>query len=87
MFNLIFIWITIIFFNFLSKTIKLIKIFCLKLYKVNFNIILKTIVFDIYNYILIKLIYSVFIKNIMLSYLNIYAIIKKNFKINYFKIM
>lgn len=71
--------IVIIFYRFLNKVIKLIKIFSLKLFKIEINIVLKTINFNNYHYILINFIYYILIINIKINYFNIIAIVKKDF--------
>lgn len=63
----------------LYRTIKLVKIFCFKLFKINLNIFLKTIIFDICNYVLIELLYYILIENDIGNYLNVYAIVKEDF--------
>lgn len=71
--------IVIVFYEFLSKAIKLVKIFLLKFLKINLNIVLEIIFFAIYSYILIELIYSKLIKNIIVIGLNVYTIVKEDF--------
>ncbi len=53
--------------------------FCLKLFKIYLNVFLKIIIIGIYNYILIKPVYIVLIKEIMIYYLKIYGIGKEDF--------
>lgn len=69
--------IAIVSYKFLSGVIKLVKLFFLKILKINLYIFLKIIIFNICNYILIVFIYCIFIKDIKVSYFNIYTIIKK----------
>lgn len=76
---LVFILIILIYYKFLNRVIKFIKKFLLKLFKINLNIILITIVYGICNYILIKLIYYIFGKNVIIHCFNIYTIINKDF--------
>lgn len=62
-----------------NRSIKFVKIIRFKLDKINLNIILNIMVFSIYSYIFIKSIYNVFIKDVMINYLNIHVISKENF--------
>lgn len=77
--NLVSMQIVVVFHEFPSSMIKYVKIFHFKPLKINLNIILKTEVFGIYNYILIELRYHIFVKNIIVSHLNIYIIVKVDF--------
>ena len=72
-------WIIRIFYKILSGAVKLIKMFYFKLLKVNLNTVLETIVFGVCGYILIKIIYDILIKDVMVSCLNFYTIGKENF--------
>ena len=45
------------------------------------------LILNYYDYILIKLIYCIFVKKIIVSYLNIYAMNKKNLEINRLRII
>lgn len=71
MVNLISIWIVIISHKFLIEIVKLIKMFCLKLLKINLNIVLETIFFGIYGYILIEPIYNIFVRDVIIRCLNV----------------
>lgn len=62
-----------------NRNIKFVKMIRFKLDKINLNIILNIMVFSIYGFILIKSIYNVFIKDVMINYLNVHAISKDNF--------
>ena len=79
MIDIIFMQIVVISHKVLYRTIKLVKIFCFKLFKINLNIFLKTIIFDICNYVLIELLYYILIENDIGNYLNVYAIVKEDF--------
>lgn len=81
--NLVSMQIVIIFHKFSTMAIKYIKIFYFQLLKIYLNIILKTIVFDIYSYILIEPIYFIFIKDVMVNYFKIYVIIKNEIYIGF----
>lgn len=74
-----FIWIIVVSDNFLSRVVKLIKMFLLKLLEIDLNTVPKTVVFDVCDSVLIKLMYCILVKNIMVSRLNFYAIVKKDF--------
>lgn len=67
-------WIVVVIHKFLSGTIKFVKLFCLKFFEIKLNIISKTIVLGIYSYILIKPIYNILIKDIMVKCLYFYII-------------
>ncbi len=67
--------------KFSSRARKYINMFYFKPPKINLNIISKTIVLGIYCYILIELIYCIFIENIIVSYLNVYTTIEKDFRL------
>ena len=62
-----------------NKAVKLVKIFCLKLLKINLNTVLETIVFGICGCILIEPMYSIFVEDIMVSCQNIHTIGKEDF--------
>lgn len=79
MINLISIQIVIVLYKFLSRVIKLVKIFLLKLFKINLNTVLEIIVFGICKCILVKLVHYIFINNVIVSCFTIYVIIKDDF--------
>lgn len=79
MINLISIQIVIVFFEILYRAVMLVKIFSLKFFEVNLNIVLKTIILNIYSYVLVKLLYYILVENIMISYFNVYTIVKEDF--------
>ena len=64
--------------KFSSGAVKFIKMFCLALLKINLNTVPKTVIFGIYGYVLIELLYCIFVENIMVSHLNLYAVVKKD---------
>lgn len=53
--------------------------FCLKLCKIYLNTVPKTVILDVKGYVLIESIYNKFIEKVMVSYLNIKFLHKKNF--------
>lgn len=59
--------IVISFYEFLSRFIKFVKMFYLKFFTINKNIISKIIAFIVYNCILIKSIYNLFINQIIVN--------------------
>ena len=71
--------IVIILYKFLSRIIKFVKIFYLKLLKIDMNIFLKLYFFGICSFILIKLIYDILIEKVIVSCLNIYIVNKEIF--------
>lgn len=71
--------ITVVLYKFLSETVKHIKMFYFKPSKINLNIVLKTIISSIYSCILIKLVYCIFVKDIIVSGFDVYAIVKEDF--------
>lgn len=77
--DLVFMHIKVISYKFLNRAFKLIKIFCLKSLKINLNIVSKTVVFSVYSCILVRFIYCIFVKEIMVNYFNFYAIVKEDF--------
>lgn len=79
MVNLVSMRIILVFYKFSNMTIKLAKISCFKFYKIDLNIISKIIVFIIYNCILIKPVYNIFIEQIIVSCLNLKPLGKKSF--------
>lgn len=79
MIKLISMQITVVSHKFLNKTIKFVKMFFLKLFKINLNIVLEIVVFGICSYVLIELVYYILIQDVMIIYLNVYTIIMKNF--------
>lgn len=79
MINLVFMQIIVVFYKFSSRVIKLLKIFSCKLLKINLNTISETIFFSICGCILIKLRYYIFVEDIMVSFFNVYSIVKKDF--------
>lgn len=83
MINLVFLQIVIVLYKFLSKILKLVIIFYLKLLKINLNIVLKTIIFDIYGYILIEYLYCIFIEYIIVNCFNFYIVFKEDFFISF----
>lgn len=79
MINLISMQIVIISYKILIRAIKLVKIICLEFFKINLNIFLKIIIFSICDFVLIEIIYYILIKNILVSYLNVFIVVKKDF--------
>ena len=71
--------IAIAFHKFPCGAVKYVKMFCLKPLKINLNTVSETIVIGICSCILIQLVYDIFVKDAMVSCLNIYAIVKKDF--------
>lgn len=71
--------IAIVFHKFPKEAVKFVKMFCLKPLKINVNTVLKTIVFSIYSCILSEFVYCIFVKDVMISYLNVYAVIKEDY--------
>lgn len=65
-----------------SKAVKFVKMFRLQLLEVNLNTVPKIIVFDVCGYILIEPIYDVLVEDVIVSYLNIHTVGKKNFSID-----
>ena len=81
MINPICIQIAVVSHKFPNRAIKLVKIFPLKPLKTNLNTVLETIVFDICACIFIELVYCILVKNVNISCLNDFTIIKKDFEI------
>lgn len=79
MIKLVSMQIAIISYKFESEAVKFVKIFILKYFKINFNTMPETIVLGVCDCVLMKLVYCILFKDIMVSYLNIYAIIKEFF--------
>lgn len=79
MINSVFMQIVVISYIFLSKVIKLVKIFSFKFLKVNLNIVLETVVFNVCSYVLVEFVYYILVENIIVSRFNIYIPVKKNF--------
>lgn len=71
--------IAIISYEILNGLIKLVKMFCFKLLKINLNTIPKPVIFDVCGYILIKLLYYIFVEDIIVNCLNLYIIVKTDF--------
>lgn len=69
----------IVFHEFLSRVVQLFKLFCLKHLKIDLNTVPKIVIFDICRYVLMEPVYCVFVENIMVRYLNIYGVSKKDF--------
>lgn len=65
-----------------SRAVKLVKMFCFKLFEVNLNAVLETIVFFVCGCILIEPIYDILFEDVMVSRLNVHTIGKENFYIN-----
>lgn len=74
-----FMHIAIIFENFQGGIIQLMKMFCLKFHKVHLNRLRETIVLNFYCSVLIELVYNIFIKWIIVHYLNVKAKTEANF--------
>lgn len=72
--------IVVISYKFPSGAIKLIKMFCLKLFAIDINTVPETVVFSICDCILIKLVYSVLVKDVIISCLNVYTVGKRIFR-------
>lgn len=53
--------------------------FYFKFSKINLNAFSKTIIIDMFSYILIEPIYSIFVNTVTVYYLKVYTIAKKNF--------
>lgn len=66
--------------KFSSGIVKYVKIFHLKPLKINLNIVLEMVIFGVWDCILIEPVYCIFIKDIMVSYLNVYTIAKRIFR-------
>lgn len=81
MINLVSIQIVIIFHEFLSNAIKLIKIVILKLLTIKFNLVPKTVVFDICSYIYMKFVYYIFVENIIVRCLIFILLSRRIFKL------
>lgn len=73
--------IVIVYYHTLGRTIKLVKILCIKFLEINLNVYLKINIFIVCDYILIKLIYCVLINHIIVSYLKVKLISKNGFEI------
>ena len=65
--------------KFPSRTVKLVKMFPLKLLKINLNTVLETIVFSVCGCVFIEFVYCILIKGVNVSCLNGYAVIKEDF--------
>lgn len=71
--------IAIISYEFQIKAVKLVKIFLFKSLKIDSNTSAETVVFDICGYIFIEFVNFIFVKSVIVSHLNVYAIIKEDF--------
>lgn len=79
MINPVFMQIVIVSHKFLNRPIKLVIMFLFKLLKTNLNIVPETVIFGICGYILIEPKYCIFVEDVIISCLNVYAIIQEDF--------
>ena len=71
--------IAVVLHEFSNRVVKLVKMFLFKFLKINLNTIPETIVFSVCGCVFIKLVYCILVQNVMISCLNVYAIVKKDF--------
>ena len=71
--------IAIVFYKFLSRAVKLVKMFLLKPLKINLNTVPETGVFGICGCVFIKFMYCIFVEGVNVSRFNRCAIVKGNF--------
>ena len=74
--------ITVVSYQFLSKAVKLIKMFSLKPLKINLNTVLETIIFGICNYVFIEFVYCILVEGVNVSRLNVCAVVKEDFEVS-----
>ena len=79
MVNLVSIRIAVISYKIPSGAVKLVKMFCLKLFEVNLNTVPETIVFGVCDCVLIESMHDILVKDVMVSCLNVYTVSKENF--------
>ena len=79
MINSVSMQIAVVSYKFPSAAVKYIKMFYLKLPQINLNTVLETVVFGVCSCILIKLVYRIFVEDIMVCRLNVYAVVKIDF--------
>ena len=79
MINPVSIQIAVVSHDFLSGAIKLVQMFYLKLLEINLNTVLETIIFGVCGCVLIELLYRVLVEDVMVSCLNLYAVVKEDF--------
>ena len=63
----------------LSWAVKLVKMFCLELLEINLNTVPETVIFGVCGCVLIELVYRVLVEDVMVSRLNVYAVVKEDF--------
>ena len=65
--------------EFPSGAVKLVKMFRLKLLEINLNTVPETVIFGVCGCVLIELLYRVLVEDVMVSRLNLYAVVKEDF--------
>ena len=65
--------------KFLSRVVKLVKMFSLKPLKIDLNTVLETVVFGVCSYVFIEFVYCILIEGVNISCLNGYAVVKEDF--------
>ena len=71
MIDLVFMQITVVSYKFLSRAVKLVKMFLFKPFKIDLNTVLETGVFDICSCIFIEFIYCILVKGVIVNHLNV----------------
>ena len=79
MINLVSMQIAVVSYKFLSRAIKLVKIFPLIPLKIDLNTILETVVFDVCGCVFIEFMYYILVEGVNVSRLNVYTVIKEDF--------
>ena len=79
MIDSVFMQIAVVSYKFSSRAVKLVKIFFLKLLKIDLNTVSNIVVFDICGYVFIKFVYCILVNNVIVSRLNIYIVVNKDF--------
>lgn len=81
----VFMCLTIVSSNYPYMAVYVIKMLCLKLFKIYLNIVLETVVFDIQGCILIESVYNKLVYQVMVSYCNIESLSKEGIQICIFE--
>lgn len=77
--NLVSMQIVVVSDKFLGRVIKLVKMFPLKVLKINLNKVLETVIFGVYGCVSVEFMYCILVENIMVSCVKVYAVVKEDF--------